>query len=175
MPLSEVAESPAVPHDLVRRIAEWSPQTRSSLSALAPGAKQVRIATSTCSCYLQRSPIQAKRVTDSMPDFPRPNGYRCFDQFPFRKLSERGDTVLRVKAKSSMNVRPEVVEVLRRWVRKAEHDLEAASRIMAIEEGFPSALATLPSVITFVAPVIGRDGGNVTCPQISFSPTQRSF
>jgi SAM-dependent methyltransferase len=36
-----------------------------------------------------------------------------------------------------MNVPPEVVEVLRKWVRKAEHDLEAASRIMAVEEGSP--------------------------------------
>ena len=36
-----------------------------------------------------------------------------------------------------MNVPLEVVEVLRQWVRKAEHDLEAASRIMAIEEGCP--------------------------------------
>jgi HEPN domain-containing protein len=36
-----------------------------------------------------------------------------------------------------MNVPPEVVEVLRQWVRKAEHDVEAASRIMAIEEGCP--------------------------------------
>jgi HEPN domain-containing protein len=36
-----------------------------------------------------------------------------------------------------MSVPPEVVEVLRQWVRKAEHDLEAASRIMAIEEGCP--------------------------------------
>ncbi len=36
-----------------------------------------------------------------------------------------------------MNVPPEVIEVLRQWVRKAEHDLEAASRIMAIEEGCP--------------------------------------
>jgi HEPN domain-containing protein len=36
-----------------------------------------------------------------------------------------------------MNVPPEVVEVLRQWVRKAEHDLEAASRIMATEEGCP--------------------------------------
>ena len=36
-----------------------------------------------------------------------------------------------------MNARPEVVEVLRQWVRKAEHDLEAADRIMAIEEGCP--------------------------------------
>src|SRR5271157_2478823 len=36
-----------------------------------------------------------------------------------------------------MNVPPEVVEVLRQWVGKAEHDLEAAGRIMAIEEGCP--------------------------------------
>jgi HEPN domain-containing protein len=36
-----------------------------------------------------------------------------------------------------MNVPPEVVEVLRQWVRKAEHDLEAPNRIMAIEEGCP--------------------------------------
>ena len=36
-----------------------------------------------------------------------------------------------------MNVPPEVVDVLRQWVRKAEHDLEAASRIMAVEEGCP--------------------------------------
>src|ERR1035441_10215418 len=36
-----------------------------------------------------------------------------------------------------MNVPPEVDEVLRQWVRKAEHDLEAATRIMAIEEGCP--------------------------------------
>lgn len=36
-----------------------------------------------------------------------------------------------------MNVPPEVIEVLRQWVRKAEHDLEAANRIMAIEEGCP--------------------------------------
>src|ERR1035438_8315582 len=36
-----------------------------------------------------------------------------------------------------MNVQPEVVEVLRQWVRKAEHDLEAAARIMAIKEGCP--------------------------------------
>ena len=36
-----------------------------------------------------------------------------------------------------MNVPPEVVEALRQSVRKAEHDLEAASRIMAIEEGCP--------------------------------------
>jgi HEPN domain-containing protein len=36
-----------------------------------------------------------------------------------------------------MNVRPEVLEILTQWVRKAEHDLEAARRIMAVEEGCP--------------------------------------
>ena len=36
-----------------------------------------------------------------------------------------------------MNVPPEVVEILRQWVRKAEHAIEAANRIMAIEEGCP--------------------------------------
>jgi len=36
-----------------------------------------------------------------------------------------------------MNVPPEVVEILRQWVRKAEHDLEAVRRIMAVEEGCP--------------------------------------
>lgn len=36
-----------------------------------------------------------------------------------------------------MSAPPEVIEVLRQWVRKAEHDLEAANRIMAIEEGCP--------------------------------------
>ncbi len=36
-----------------------------------------------------------------------------------------------------MNVPPEVVEILRQWIVKAEHDLEAARRIMAIEEGCP--------------------------------------
>jgi HEPN domain-containing protein len=36
-----------------------------------------------------------------------------------------------------MNVPPEVVEVLRQWARKAEHDIEAANRIMAIEDGCP--------------------------------------
>jgi HEPN domain-containing protein len=36
-----------------------------------------------------------------------------------------------------MNVPFEVVAALRQWVRKAEHDLAAASRIMAIEEGCP--------------------------------------
>lgn len=36
-----------------------------------------------------------------------------------------------------MNARPEVAEILRQWIRKAEHDLEAARRIMSIEEGCP--------------------------------------
>ncbi|MGI8992431.1 MAG: HEPN domain-containing protein [Bryobacteraceae bacterium] len=36
-----------------------------------------------------------------------------------------------------MNVSPETLEVLRVWVRKAEHDLEAARRIMATEDGCP--------------------------------------
>jgi HEPN domain-containing protein len=36
-----------------------------------------------------------------------------------------------------MSVPPEVIEVLRQWIRKAEHDLDAARRIMAIEEGCP--------------------------------------
>ena len=36
-----------------------------------------------------------------------------------------------------MNAQPEVIEVLRLWIRKAEHDLDAANRIMAIEEGCP--------------------------------------
>jgi HEPN domain-containing protein len=39
-----------------------------------------------------------------------------------------------------MNVAPEVIEILRQWVRKAEHDLEAASRIYGnrkVEEGCP--------------------------------------
>src|SRR5665213_1566888 len=36
-----------------------------------------------------------------------------------------------------MNAPPEVIEILRQWVRKAEHDLEAARRIMAIEENCP--------------------------------------
>jgi HEPN domain-containing protein len=36
-----------------------------------------------------------------------------------------------------MNVRPEVAEVLRLWVRKAEHDLEAAQRIIAVEADCP--------------------------------------
>jgi HEPN domain-containing protein len=36
-----------------------------------------------------------------------------------------------------MHAPPEVVEILRQWVRKAEHDIEATRRIMAIEEGCP--------------------------------------
>jgi len=32
---------------------------------------------------------------------------------------------------------PELVEVLRQWIRKADHDLEAARRIMAVDEGCP--------------------------------------
>ena len=36
-----------------------------------------------------------------------------------------------------MSVPPETLEVLRVWVRKAEHDLEAARRIVATEEGCP--------------------------------------
>jgi HEPN domain-containing protein len=36
-----------------------------------------------------------------------------------------------------MSAPPEVVEVLRQWVRKAEHDLEAARRIMADEDACP--------------------------------------
>jgi HEPN domain-containing protein len=36
-----------------------------------------------------------------------------------------------------MNAPPEVVEVLRQWVRKAENDLEAVRRIMVVEEGCP--------------------------------------
>jgi HEPN domain-containing protein len=36
-----------------------------------------------------------------------------------------------------MNVAPETLEVLQLWVRKAEHDLEAARRIIATEEGCP--------------------------------------
>ena len=36
-----------------------------------------------------------------------------------------------------MSVPPEVLEVLRQWVRKAEHDMEAARRIMAVEAGCP--------------------------------------
>ena len=36
-----------------------------------------------------------------------------------------------------MNVPPDVVEVLQNWVRKAENDLEAARRIMAVEADCP--------------------------------------
>jgi HEPN domain-containing protein len=36
-----------------------------------------------------------------------------------------------------MSVPPEVLEVVRRWIDKAEHDLEAATRILAVEEGCP--------------------------------------
>ena len=36
-----------------------------------------------------------------------------------------------------MSVPPEVVEVAQRWVDKAEHDCEAATRIMAVEGGCP--------------------------------------
>lgn len=36
-----------------------------------------------------------------------------------------------------MNVPPEVLEIVRHWVRKAEHGLEAARRIMALEEDCP--------------------------------------
>lgn len=36
-----------------------------------------------------------------------------------------------------MTVPPEVTEVLRIWVRKAEHDLEAADRIFSDVEGCP--------------------------------------
>jgi HEPN domain-containing protein len=36
-----------------------------------------------------------------------------------------------------MSAPPEVLEILRQWVRKAEHDLEAVRRIMAVDEGCP--------------------------------------
>ena len=36
-----------------------------------------------------------------------------------------------------MSVPPEVGEILRQWIRKAENDLEAARRIMADEAGCP--------------------------------------
>jgi len=36
-----------------------------------------------------------------------------------------------------MSVPPETIEILRQWVEKAEHDLEAARRIMVVEEGCP--------------------------------------
>ena len=40
-----------------------------------------------------------------------------------------------------MSVPPEVTEVLRRWVRKAEHDLEAARLILAGESHCPYDMA----------------------------------
>lgn len=36
-----------------------------------------------------------------------------------------------------MSVPPEVIDVVRRWVQKGEHDLVAATRILGIEEGCP--------------------------------------
>jgi hypothetical protein len=36
-----------------------------------------------------------------------------------------------------MSVPPEVIDVVRRWVQKGEHDLVAATRIFGIEEGCP--------------------------------------
>ena len=39
--------------------------------------------------------------------------------------------------RAAQSVRPEVTEVLRRWVRKAEHDLEAARLILAGESHCP--------------------------------------
>jgi HEPN domain-containing protein len=36
-----------------------------------------------------------------------------------------------------MNVPPEVIEVLAQWVQKAEHDIEAAKRIFAVQDGCP--------------------------------------
>jgi HEPN domain-containing protein len=36
-----------------------------------------------------------------------------------------------------MNEPPELIEILQQWIRKAEHDLEAAKRIIAVEEGCP--------------------------------------
>jgi len=36
-----------------------------------------------------------------------------------------------------MSVPPEVMEVIRRWVKKAEHDVEAARRIMGRLEDCP--------------------------------------
>jgi hypothetical protein len=37
-----------------------------------------------------------------------------------------------------MSVPPETIEILRQWVEKAEHDLEAARRIMVVEEVVPT-------------------------------------
>lgn len=36
-----------------------------------------------------------------------------------------------------MSVPPEVLEIVQQWVDKAEHDFEAARRILAVEEGCP--------------------------------------
>ncbi len=36
-----------------------------------------------------------------------------------------------------MNVPPNLADALRQWIRKAEHDLEAANRIMVIEQDCP--------------------------------------
>ena len=36
-----------------------------------------------------------------------------------------------------MNVPPEIAEILAHWAQKAEHDLEAATRILALEDGCP--------------------------------------
>jgi hypothetical protein len=46
-----------------------------------------------------------------------------------------------VKAKFFMNAPPEVVEILRLWIRKAEHDLEAATRTHGNRAGMPLTLA----------------------------------
>jgi hypothetical protein len=48
-----------------------------------------------------------------------------------------------------MNAPPEVLEVLRQWVRKAEHDLEAANRIMASK---PAVHSIRPVFITSKPP-----------------------
>jgi hypothetical protein len=50
-----------------------------------------------------------------------------------------------------MNVPPEVLEILRQWVRKAEHDLEAAGRIMAVEEGCRTGSASKEDSLMFDA------------------------
>jgi HEPN domain-containing protein len=36
-----------------------------------------------------------------------------------------------------MTVPPEIADALRQWIRKTEHNLEAASRILAVAEGCP--------------------------------------
>ncbi len=51
-----------------------------------------------------------------------------------------------------MNVPPEVVEVLRQWVRKAEHDLEAAIQAPRTHDLIALA-ALLPLEQTFPVPV----------------------